>query len=73
MTIKDPIVEGLARGWQVINAAAADRAVELEADVVISGTGAGGGIAAEILSQAGLRVILLEEVSLRSSSDFKMD
>ena len=37
----------------------------LEADVVIVGTGAGGGIAAEILAAAGLTVILVEEGPLQ--------
>lgn len=73
MTIKDPIAEGLDGAWKVINAAAVDGTLELEADVVITGSGAGGGIAAEILSQAGLHVVLLEEGPLRSSRDFKMD
>lgn len=44
----------------------------LEADVAIVGTGAGGGTAAELLSQAGLRVILVEEGALRSARDFHM-
>ena len=41
-------------------------------DVAIVGTGAGGGTAAEILSDAGLRVILIEEGPLWTSSDFHM-
>ncbi|HKC45000.1 MAG TPA: GMC family oxidoreductase N-terminal domain-containing protein, partial [Burkholderiales bacterium] len=44
----------------------------LAADVAIVGTGAGGGVTAEILSAAGLDVVLIEEGPLKSSSDFKM-
>lgn len=47
--------------------------LELETDVVIIGTGAGGGTAAEVLTQAGLRVLLLEAGPLKSSSDFVME
>ncbi len=43
-----------------------------EADVAIVGTGAGGGTAAEILSQHGLRVIMLEEGPYWTAADFKM-
>ncbi|POZ60454.1 GMC family oxidoreductase [Chromobacterium alticapitis] len=46
--------------------------LRLSADVVIVGSGAGGGIAAEVLSQAGLDVLILEEGGLRSSSDFRL-
>src|SRR5205085_85607 len=42
------------------------------AEVVIVGTGAGGGTAAEILSDAGLNVVLIEEGPLATSSDFHM-
>ena len=70
--IPDPIVEGLRRGWHVIDASTIERDVHLEADAVIVGTGAGGGITAEILSAAGLRVVMIEEGPLRSSSDFHM-
>ncbi len=70
--IPDPIAEGLRRGWKVIDASTIDRDQQLEADVVIVGTGAGGGTAAEILSSAGLHVVLIEEGPLKSSSDFHM-
>ena len=70
--ITDPIRAGLQRGWSVVDATTLDRDVTLEADVAIIGTGAGGGIAAEVLTDAGLRVLMIEEGPLRSSSDFRM-
>lgn len=72
MTIPDPIVAGLLRGWSVHDASKLDRDLQLEGDVVIAGTGAGGGTAAEILGAAGLRVVMIEEGPLQSSSDFHM-
>ena len=48
--LSDPVRSGLARGWSVIDASSLDRDRVLEADVAIVGTGAGGGIAAEILA-----------------------
>ena len=68
----DPIAEGLARGWRVVDATALARPQAFEADVCIVGTGAGGGIAAEILARAGLSVIMIEEGPLKSSRDFRM-
>jgi len=70
--IRDPIVEGLARGWRVIDAATLERDTDLEFDVVVVGSGAGGGVSAEILATAGLRVALVEEGPLASSSEFRM-
>lgn len=70
--IPDPIAEGLKRGWKVYDASTLDRDLHLDADVVIVGTGAGGGTAAEILSEAGLHVVMIEEGPLKSSSDFHM-
>ncbi|ASP40813.1 GMC family oxidoreductase [Bacterioplanes sanyensis] len=63
----------MANGWQVQEATEFDDGTVLEADVVIIGTGAGGGTSAEILAQAGLKVLMLEEGPLKSSNDFKMD
>ncbi len=68
----DPIREGLKAGWKVIDATSTNRPATLECDVVIIGTGAGGGVAAEILAQAGLKLVLIEEGPLKSSSDFNM-
>lgn len=71
-SIVDPIRVGLRDGWKVIDAATLARDLTLEADVVIVGTGAGGGIAAGILCDAGLSVLMIEEGPLKSSSDFRM-
>jgi choline dehydrogenase-like flavoprotein len=45
----------------------------LSADVIIIGTGAGGGTSAEILAQAGLKVLMIEEGPLKSTSDFNLN
>lgn len=70
--LPDPVRAGIDRGWKVIDASALSGDLALEADVVIVGSGAGGGTAAEILAAAGLAVIIVEEGPLRSSSDFRM-
>ncbi|MEO6697882.1 MAG: GMC family oxidoreductase [Paraperlucidibaca sp.] len=70
--IIDPIRRGIDGGWQVYHAGEMSADQRIECDVVIVGTGAGGGTAAEILTQAGLNVVMLEEGPLRSSDDFKM-
>ncbi|WP_271890842.1 GMC family oxidoreductase [Pseudomonas aeruginosa] len=72
MPVPDLFAEGLARGWKTYNGSRLDDDLELEADVVVVGTGAGGGTTAEILSAAGLKVLLVEEGPLKTSSDFKM-
>lgn len=54
MPVPDLFAEGLARGWKTYNGSRLDDDLELEADVVVVGTGAGGGTTAEILSAAGL-------------------
>jgi choline dehydrogenase-like flavoprotein len=70
--IHDRMVEGMASGWNVIDASMFTTDRTIEVDVVIVGTGAGGGIAAEILGKAGLRVLMVEEGPLKTSRDFKM-
>ncbi len=68
----NPWIEGLASGWRVQDAAQLTADVSVAADVAVVGSGAGGGIAAEILSRAGLKVVLVEEGPLKTSADFKM-
>jgi choline dehydrogenase-like flavoprotein len=69
----DPYRTAGERGWDITDASRLTEPLELEADVVIVGTGAGGGTAAETLSRAGLRVVLLEAGPLKTSSEFDME
>ncbi|MAM85859.1 MAG: GMC family oxidoreductase [unclassified Hahellaceae] len=87
MSVQDVITLGLERGWQVFSArpdSEIDNAnrdfikpvsamTELEFDVIVIGTGAGGGTAAETFAQQGLSVLMLEEGRLHSLKDFKME
>lgn len=66
----DPIAEGLARGWRVSGGVHGPLPARIGCDVVIVGSGAGAGIAAELLTQVGLDVAMVEEGPLRSSRDF---
>jgi choline dehydrogenase-like flavoprotein len=68
--LSDPIREGLARGWAVRGGRFGAPAARIDCDVAIVGSGAGAGITAELLSKAGLKVVIVEEGPLRSSSDF---
>lgn len=68
----DPYNKAAERGWDITDASQLNSPLELEADVVIVGTGAGGGTAAETLSKAGLRVVILEAGPLKTSSQFDM-
>jgi choline dehydrogenase-like flavoprotein len=69
-TVRDPIREGLARGWKVAGGKHAQAPAKIACDVAIIGSGAGGGITAELLARAGMNVVIIEEGPLRSSSDF---
>jgi choline dehydrogenase-like flavoprotein len=71
--IPDPIAQGLARGWRVLGGADRPLPAELRCDVAIVGSGAGGGITAELLTAAGLDVVVIEEGPLRSSRDFQQN
>lgn len=69
--IPDPIVDGLARGWQVQGGRHAAPPPVTECDVAIIGSGAGAGVSADLLSAAGLKVVIIEEGPLKSSQDFR--
>ena len=62
----------MANTDNVIHGSKLDKDLTLRADVVIIGTGAGGGTAAEILSAAGLKVVMLEEGGYYRATDFRM-
>ena len=66
----DPIRAGLARGWKVLGGAHGALPEKISCDVAIVGSGAGAGITAELLTRAGLHVVIVEEGPLKSSSDF---
>jgi choline dehydrogenase-like flavoprotein len=69
--IPDPITDGLARGWCVFGGARGQPLpATLDCDVAIVGSGAGAGITAELLTAAGLAVVIVEEGPLKSSRDF---
>ena len=72
MPVPDTFREGLARGWKTHDGSRLDNDLTLEADVAIIGSGAGGGTTAEILSAAGLKVLIIEEGPLKTSTDFNL-
>lgn len=67
---KDPIRDGLGRGWKVLGGSHGALPQKINCDVAIVGSGAGAGITAELLTRAGLNVVIIEEGPLKSSSDF---
>lgn len=73
MSTTDIIQAGLNRGWKIHDATLENAPRRFEVDVAIVGTGAGGGTTAEILSAAGLSVLMIEEGGLYHQKDFKMD
>ncbi|MDB5928548.1 MAG: glucose-methanol-choline oxidoreductase [Polaromonas sp.] len=68
--LKDPIREGIQRGWKVLGGGFKPIPERIVCDVAIIGSGAGAGITAELLAKAGLQVVIIEEGPLKSSSDF---
>lgn len=68
--IRDPIREGLTRGWKVLGGTLGPVPEKIVCDVAIVGSGAGAGITAELLAKAGLKVVMIEEGPLKSSTDF---
>lgn len=71
MSIPDPILAGLARGWKVLGGKHGPLPARITCDVAIIGSGAGAGITAELLTKAGLHVVIVEEGQLKTSTDFK--
>jgi choline dehydrogenase-like flavoprotein len=69
--VVDPYVQGLASGWRIRGGEHGALPQTFECDVVIVGSGAGGGVTAEVLSRAGLRVLIVEEGPLRTSRHFR--
>ncbi len=70
--IQDIYREANNKGWQLIDAAKLTQDQTYEVDVVIVGTGAGGGVTAELMAKAGFKVLMIEEGPLMSSADFDM-
>ena len=68
--LPDPIRAGLQRGWQVHGGSRRPLPSQIVCDVAIIGSGSGAGITAELLTRAGLTVVIVEEGPLKSSSDF---
>ena len=68
--LQDPIKDGLARGWKVMGGPFVRPPAQITCDVAIVGSGAGAGITAELLTKAGLKVVIIEEGPLKSSTDF---
>ncbi|MES2402071.1 MAG: GMC family oxidoreductase [Pseudomonadota bacterium] len=68
--LQDPVKDGIKRGWKVYGGPLPTAPENMVCDVAIVGTGAGAGITAELLTKAGLKVIMIEEGPLKSSSDF---
>ncbi|SFF57804.1 GMC oxidoreductase [Fontimonas thermophila] len=71
MAIDDIYTQGIAAGWSVRDASTLSADAVLETEVAIVGSGAGGGMAAEILTAAGLNVLMIEEGALYTAADFK--
>ena len=71
--VPDLFAAGVAGGWNAYEAHGREMPKQMTADVVIIGSGAGGGIAAELLAKAGLQVLLLEEGAYYDRDDFVME
>ncbi|MDE2000689.1 MAG: GMC family oxidoreductase, partial [Burkholderiales bacterium] len=67
--LPDLFRQGQQSGWKTTGGEQGLPA-QITCDVAIIGTGAGAGITAEILTKAGLDVVLIEEGPLRTSTDF---
>ena len=59
--------------WEHIDGRLVSSPQTFEADIVIIGTGAGGGVAAEELCKAGLSVLIVEMGPFKTAKDFTME
>lgn len=57
---------------EIYNGARLENDLTITGDVAIVGTGAGGGVCAEMLTKLGLRVIMIEEGSYNTANDFNL-
>lgn len=71
MAINNLYDDGIKAGWRIHDATALSNGQRIETDIAIIGSGAGGATAAEILSAAGHRVLIIEEGPLRHSDSFR--
>jgi len=69
-SLHDPVRDGIRRGWKVMGGPHGALPRHLVCDVAIVGSGAGAGITADVLTAAGLSVVIVEEGPLRTSTDF---
>jgi len=60
----------LVNSKQHLDGSTVEKNLVLQTEVLIIGTGAGGGVSAEILSNSGKQVIMVEEGSFNIASDF---
>jgi choline dehydrogenase-like flavoprotein len=62
----------MSEHYSIIDCSTLQQDKIVEADVVVIGTGAGGGISAQIFAEAGLNVVMVEEGPYQSTADFHM-
>lgn len=73
--LPDRIGEAFDTKWrgQHVDLSTLDKPATFEADVAVIGSGAGGGTAARLLAEAGLKVLVIEEGPLYTARDFQLD
>lgn len=62
----------MSKNPNIVDCSRLQRDLVVETDVLVIGTGAGGGVAAQILAEAGREVVMIEEGPYRRTEDFHM-